>query len=350
MKNFLRSAANWKLVVPVLFLGFCFAATTAQAQLSLEGPTGIYVTPLAYTAASSHHNFGRPYVGFHYMPLGSEVGDFATASITEGFAKRFEVGYTSVMHANGQNQLPSISEHAGTWDNLYDGSAGSWDNLHYGKPTDAGFSSVNGKVNVISENPRWVPAISVGGIFRFGDHFVGDGATERYTTVYTSVDDVRTRTTTTRQQNTRNGDIYVVGSKTITQISKHVPVLFSAGLRGTDASLYGMAGNAPGFELRAFSSLALVFTGPCKSTIIVGTEFAQQPQQVKVGNLAVPTRDNGGLNVNIPSSDTWAVRFVPSPKYKLNLDAAILHASNSETRGVQTNVNDRVVFGASYGF
>ena len=340
MKNFLRSAANWKLVVPVLFLGFCFAATTAQAQLSLEGPTGIYVTPLAYTAASSHHNFGRPYVGFHYMPLGSEVGDFATASITEGFAKRFEVGYTSVMHANGQNQLPSISEHAGTWDNLYDGSAGSWDNLHYGKPTDAGFSSVNGKVNVISENPRWVPAISVGGIFRFGDHFVGDGATERYTTVFTNLSDVRTRTTTTRQQNTRNGDIYVVGSKTITQICKRVPLLFSAGLRGTDAELYGMAGNAPGFELRAFASAALVFTGPGKSAIILGTEFAQQPRQVKVGNLA------GG---DFPSTPTYAVRIVPTPKAKLNFDVAFLQATDHDTP-LNVNVNDRVVFGASYGF
>lgn len=335
MKNFLRSTANWKLVVPVLFLGFVFAATAAQAQLDVEGPTGIYVTPLAYTAASPHHNFGRPFVGFHYMPLGSEVGDFATASITEGFAKRFEVGYTSVMHANGQNQLPSISEHAGTWTNGED--SGSWDNLHYGNPTDAGFSNVNGKVNVISENPRWIPAISVGGIFRFGDHFVGDGATEEYVTVVNTDDDDRTRTVYTRQQNTRNGDIYVVGSKTITQICKRVPLLFSAGLRGTDAELYGLAGNAPGFELRAFSSAALVFTGPGKSAIIVGTEFAQQPRQVKVGNLA------GG---DFPSTHTYAVRIVPTPKAKLNFDVALLQATDHDTP-LNVNVNDRVVFGAS---
>lgn len=338
MKNFLRSTANWKLVVPVLFLGFVFAATAAQAQLDVEGPTGIYVTPLAYTAASPHHNFGRPFVGFHYMPLGSEVGDFATASITEGFAKRFEVGYTSVMHANGQNQLPSISEHAGTWTNGED--SGSWDNLHYGNPTDAGFSNVNGKVNVISENPRWIPAISVGGIFRFGDHFVGDGATEEYVTVVNTDDDDRTRTVYTRQQNTRNGDIYVVGSKTITQICKRVPLLFSAGLRGTDAELYGLAGNAPGFELRAFSSAALVFTGPGKSAIIVGTEFAQQPRQVKVGNLA------GG---DFPSTHTYAVRIVPTPKAKLNFDVALLQATDHDTP-LNVNVNDRVVFGASFGF
>jgi hypothetical protein len=339
MKNFIRSAANWKLVVPVLFLGFVFAATAAQAQLSLEGPTGIYVTPLAYTAASPHHNVGRPYVGFHYMPLGSEVGDFATASITEGFAKRFEVGYTSVMHANGQNQLPSFSEHAGTWE--HGTYYGSWDNVHTGRPTDAGFSNVNGKVNVISENSfgtKWVPAISVGGIFRFGDHFVGDGATERYVTVVHPIGGPRTVTVDTRQQNTRNGDIYVVGSKTITQICKRVPLLFSAGLRGTDAELYGMAGNAPGFELRAFRSAALVFTGPGKSAIILGTEFAQQPRQVKVGNLSL---------LDIPSTHTYAVRIVPTPKAKLNLDFAVLHASNYNTGA---NINERVVFGASYGF
>ncbi len=103
MKTFLRSSSRRRqceLVAPVLCLSFCFAAPTAQAQsLDFEGPTGIYVTPLAYTAASPAKGLGRPSIAYHYLGLGSMLGDFSTFSVTEGFAKRFEVGYTSVMHS-----------------------------------------------------------------------------------------------------------------------------------------------------------------------------------------------------------------------------------------------------------
>jgi len=320
MKNFLRSAANWKLVVPALFLGLCFAATAAQAQLGVEGPTGIYVTPLAYTVASPANGLGKPTIAYHFMGLGSILGDFSTFSVTEGFGKRFEVGYTSVMHSGTS----------------YLGSDGAilYDEGKYG--TNHDFSIIHGKATVINENSfgtKWVPAISVGGIFRFNDH---NGINGAY--VYPSDSD-------SAWQNTRNGDIYVVGSKTITQISKHVPVLFTAGLRGTDASLWGLAGNAPSIELRAFSSLALVFHGPYKSTIIAGTEFAQQPQQLKVGLEKIPTE-----LVDIPSTNTYAVRIVPTPKYKLNIDLGVLHATHHEDTGLQANVNDRFVAGASYAF
>jgi hypothetical protein len=308
MKSFTRFAANCKLVVPALFLALCFAATTAQAQLGFEGPTGIYVTPLAYTAASPSHSLGRPTIAYHFLALGSVVGDYNTFSVTEGFGKRFELGYTSVTHAG--------KSYVGSDGDILDQDA-----------TNHDFSIINGKATVINENSfktKWVPAIAVGGIFRFNDHnlFNSDG-----------------------RQNTRNGDIYVVGSKTITQISKHVPVLFSAGLRGTDAALWGFAGNAPNYTVRGFGSLALVFHAPYKSTIIVGSEFAQQPQQVKDGTGTLSAKV-----LDIPSTRTYAVRIIPCPKYKFNVDAAVLHASNSEGSGLHTNLNDRVVFGVSYPF
>jgi hypothetical protein len=334
MKSFIRSAANWKLVVPVLFLGFVFAATAAQAQLGLEGPTGIYVTPLAYTVASPANGLGKPTIAYHFLGLGSVLGDYSTFSVTEGFAKRYEVGYTSVIHS-GTSYVGSDGE-------LVYALVPHGESLQtvsqYGKNHD--FSIINGKATIISENSfktKWVPAISVGGIFRFNDHNVINGSTAYTTGLLTGGKNTA--------QNTRNGDIYVVGSKTITQISKHVPVLFSAGLRGTDASLWGLAGNAPSMELRAFSSLALVFHGPYKSTIIAGTEFAQQPQQLKLGKVKVPTS-----LVDIPSTQTYALRIVPSPKYKLNVDLGVLHATHHEDSGLQLNVNDRFVAGASYAF
>jgi hypothetical protein len=320
MKNFLHSSSlrAAKLAVPVLGLSLCFGAHTAQAQsLNYEGSTGIYVTPLAYTATSPAKGLGRPSIAYHFLALGSMVGDYSTFSVTEGFAKRFEVGYTSAMHS-GKSQLGSDLAHPAS----------------LGQGTNHDFSIINGKANIIPENAfktKWVPAISVGGVFRFNDHNLFNGGLS-YPDTY-------------GQQNTRNGDVYVVGSKTITQICKHVPVLFSAGLRGTDASLWGFAGNAPNMTVRSFGSLALVLTGPKKSTVIVGTEVAQQPQQVKWGTVAVPARI-----IDIPTSRTYAVRIFPSPKYKLNVDFAVLHATNGETTPIKLNVNDRVVYGVSYGF
>ncbi len=43
---------------------------------------------------------------------------------------------------------------------------------------------------------------------------------------------------------TTNADLYLVGTKTITQL-KPMPVLISAGVRGTNAELWGLGGNAP---------------------------------------------------------------------------------------------------------
>jgi hypothetical protein len=330
MKNFIRSAANWKLVVPVLFLGFVFAATAAQAQLGLEGPTGIYVTPLAYTAASPSHSLGRPVIAYHFLALGSTVGDYSSFSVTEGFAKRYELGYTSMMHS-GKSFVGSDG-----WSPLVFGNGLARGSI----TTNHDFSIIHGKATIISENSfgtKWIPAIASAPVT---------------TLIYDIAADTDARNTA---QNTRNGDIYLVGSKTITQICKHVPVLISGGLRGTDASLWGLAGNAPNMTVRGFGSLALVFHGPSKSTIIVGSEVSQQPQQVKLGQVAVPT-----ALVDIPTSETYAVRIIPSPRYKFNIDAAVLHASTSTSinndylplygpsRGL--NVNDRVVFGVSYPF
>ncbi len=226
------------------------------------------------------------------------IGDFSTVSITEGFAKRFEAGYTSEIHAG--------ADPAGLW--------------------ASDFSIVHAKGTIVSENAgktKWVPAIAVGGIFRTNDNDAFDGVAG---------------------QTTKNGDIYVVATKIVTQISKKVPVLLNAGLRGTNASLWGLGGNAPNWTARGFGALALVFTGPNKSTIIVGSEVSQQPKQIKAG---------AGSALDIPTSEVYAVRIAPSPKHKLNIDAGILHAGgNVSSPGVPLNLNARarVAFGISYGF
>jgi hypothetical protein len=294
---------QWATLAALLVLPL--AAHLAQAQsLGYEGPTGVFVTPIAYTSASPANGLGKPSVSYHFLAGGPVIGNFSTVSVTEGFAKRFEVGYTSEIHSG--------ADPYGLW--------------------NSDFSIVHGKATVVSENAgktKWVPAIAVGGIYRFNDHDAYDGASAT--------------TTGSTAQNTHNGDIYVVATKIVTQ-TKKVPVLLSAGVRGTDASLWGLGGNAPDFKARGFGALALVFTGPNKSTIIVGSEISQQPQTIKVGQASA---------LDIPTSEVYAVRIVPLPKYKLNIDAGILHAGGNVSGGganLNLDARARVAFGISYGF
>jgi hypothetical protein len=287
----------WAMLILLFVLPFATHAAQAQS-LGYEGPTGVFVTPLAYTSASPANGLGKPSVSYHFLAGGPVIGDFNTISVTEGFAKRFEFGYTSEVHAGADP------------DSLW----------------KSDFSIVHGKATIVPENAgktKWVPAIAVGGIFRANDNDAFDGVAG---------------------QTTKNIDIYVVATKVVTQISKKVPVLLNAGLRGTNASLWGLGGNAPDFSARGFGALAFVFTGPNKSTIIVGSEASQQPKQIKTG---------AGAALDIPTSEVYAVRFVPSPKHKLNIDAGVLHAGgNVSSLDVPLNLNARarVAFGISYGF
>jgi hypothetical protein len=306
------SVSRW--AVFILLLSLPFAPRAAQGQsLGYEGPTGIFVTPLAATAASPAKGAGHPVIAYHLLAGGPVIGTWNTVSITEGFAKRFEVGYTREDHAAGNTA----------------GLSPLW--------TD-GLNIFHGKVNIVPENAaktKWVPGISVGGIARTNDSNVGDGA---------------------NGQTKTNGDIYLVATKVITQINKKVPVLVNAGVRGTNSSLWGLGGNAPDFSARAFGALAFVFTGPGKSTIILASEVAQQPQTIKLTDASGAT----SAAFDIPTSIDYAVRVVPSPKHKLNIDFGILQAAgvietipatgSTAISYVNLKARARAAFGISYGF
>ena len=300
---FRSSALSTRWAPTILLLVLSLAARAAQAQsLGWEGPTGVFVTPLAYTSASPAKGLGQPSVAFHFLAAGPVIGEYSTVSITEGFAKRFEVGYTGEIHATGSTA----------------GLTPLW---------NGGFSIVHGKATLVPENAfktKWVPAIAVGGIVRVNDNNVGDGSAG---------------------QGTTNGDAYIVATKLVTQ-TKKVPLLLSAGLRGTDASLWGLGGNAPAFTGRAFGALGFVFTGPGKSTIILASEVAQQPKTIQL------TAANGSTSAafDIPTSVDYAVRIVPSPKYKLNVDVGVLQAGGNVGGGLNLDARARVAFGISYGF
>jgi len=288
----------------ILILVLPFAARTAQAQsLGYEGPTGVFVTPLASTAASPAKGAGHPVIAYHLLAGGPVIGTWNTVSITEGFAKRFEAGYTREDHAAGNTA----------------GLSPLW--------TD-GLNIFHGKANIVPENAgktKWVPAISVGGIARANDSNVGNGS---------------------NGQTKTNADIYAVATKVVTQFSKKVPVLINAGVRGTDASLWGIGGNAPAYSARAFGALAFVFTGPGKSAIILASEAAQQPRTIKLTGASGAS--SGAFD--IPTSVDYAVRIVPSPKHKLNIDFGVLQAAGRIAPGVDLKARARAAFGISYGF
>jgi hypothetical protein len=272
-----------------------------HAQLGWEGETGVFVTPFAYTASAAGQKL-HPVVAYHYFNGGPIIGQFQEISTEVGIGKRLELGYTHEFHSFGDD--PALSF---LWQN--------------------GFEIFNGKVNLVPENSHgklWVPAISIGTMVRGNVRNGGNYMEESNPALGSGKTD---------------GDVYLVATKIVPQIFKKVPVILSGGVRGTNAELWGMSGNAPDWQARAFGAVAFVFSGPKKSSIIVGSEAAQQPHHP----MDFPT-------LNIPTTLTYCVRIVPTPKYKLNIDFGIAQIAGQVEPTV--NLQARHQFGAqvTYGF
>lgn len=283
------------LVACLMLLIILGAGTLSAQSVNWEGQTGIFVTPLAYTAASPKNNIGKPILSYHFLNAGEVLGNFHTASVTVGMASRVEFGYTRAFHQSGET--PALSP---LW--------------------DKGFNIVHGKVNLIPENAgehRWPPAITVGFVARTQVHNVSGVLADK---------------------DYNNNDFYVVATKTVTQ-TKKVPLVLNAGFRATNGSVYGVTGTAPAYKGRLFGAAAFVVKGPAKSTIVLGAEIAQQPRDIK--NLP---------GVILPTTLVYAVRIVPSAKAKLNIDCGIAQVAGKILPGVDVKVRQQFGFGISYAF
>ena len=270
-----------------------------QAQnLGLEGETGVYVTPLAYIAPSPANSLGKPAIAFHFLDAGSVIGTFSNISVTEGAFGRLEFGYTRDVHTTADNPILSP-----LWHN--------------------GFNIVHGKVNLVRENTgkhNWVPAISAGFLFRSQVHNVGGAISGK---------------------DTNNGDVYIVATKTIPIARLHgLPLILSAGVRGTNAELWGLAGNAPDWKARAFGVAGFALKGPAKSAVILATEFAQQPRHPEGLPAAV-----------IPTTITYAMRILPSGETsRLNIDLGVAQVANQIAPGAELKARHHFGMGISYRF
>ncbi|MGA3099824.1 MAG: DUF3034 family protein [Bryobacteraceae bacterium] len=280
----------------LLLAGFLGAGAAAAQSLNWDGQTGVFITPLAYTAASPASGFGHPIVAYHFLDAGSVLGNFHTISVTEGVGGRVEFGYTRDLHQEGSTA----------------GLSPLW---------GSGFNLVHAKVNVVKENAgkqAWLPAISGGFVARTQDRDVSG-------------------LLATPNKNYSNADFYLVASKTITQ-TKVAPIVLNLGYKETNASVYGLAGNAPGYTGRLFGAAAFVIKGPAKSSLILGSEFSQEPRQVQ--NLP---------GADVPTTITYAARIVPLEKQKFNVDFGVAQAAGTIEPGVNLKARHQFALGVSYG-
>lgn len=296
-----------------LATALCVSNVASAQSLNWDGQTGALLTPFAYTAKSPAKGFGTPVVAFHYLSGGIYLNDAYQASVTVGFLERVEIGYTR-------------TEVSDTNDTIYN---------HL---FDKGFNTFHGKINLIPENmgkTTWVPAISVGFVARTNEN--------RGALALTNISTVPNPNNATETY-----DVYLVGTKTISQI-KHVPILLSAGVKGTNASILGIVGAAPDWEARAFGAVGFVFT-PGKQTLILGAEALQEPHQI-----AAHTGDAPLPGITIPTTLAYFARFVPSG-VPLNFDLAVAQIAGciagpcTNGEGLNLHARSRIGIGISYRF
>jgi hypothetical protein len=273
----------------------CFAHVAQAQSLGWEGETGVFITPLAYTVATQERKVALPVLSYHYLYGGSVLGSFSQLSVTSGLANRVEFGYTRTVHDSGSDAALSP-----LW--------------------TKGFNIFHAKGAMVKENAfkqAWMPQISTGLILRTQVRNVGG---------------------VTQNRDTTNADLYVVATKTITQV-KPMAILLSGGVKGTNAELIGLGGNADHWQPAGFGAVAFVFAGPAKSSIILGAEIAQQPRHPDSLPTAV-----------IRTAFVYALRVVPSPRVRLNVDFGILEGPGVIAPGVDLKAKDCPGGAISYAF
>jgi hypothetical protein len=299
--------------VSALLIFTALAPATLHAQtLNLEGQTGGFIIPGAYTIPSDPgHKWSSPSIGFHYLKSGTTVGDFYTSSITEGYGNWLEFGYTRNSHSNGSDfNRGGVS---GT-----DGASDLW--------AFSGFNVYHAKAKFLSENykkHKWVPAVAAGFIIRAQDQFV-TGALQNGHPAHI------------------NEDIYVVATKLVRETK--IPLMLNFGVRGTNAQLYGAGGeagsqpiftpivagapcpqectetNGPHFGAKPFGGIGIPIPVSKSDHALViepGAEIATEPRYVAVLSGA-----------HVPTTETYGFRFTKLPTFRWTIDAGVGHIGN----------------------
>lgn len=273
-----------------LFGALSFLATESiQAQnLTLEGQTGGFITPTAYVVYGAKDKFfSHPAIGYHFVDASNVIGNLHTFSITEGFANRGELGYTRSEHTEGNSAAFSS-----LW--------------HY-----AGMNIFNGKVVAVKDGQfgPWTPGLGAGFVVRTGDKFVSGALNQALTGSLKSY---------------TNEDVYVAVTKT--WLHPPVPFLVNLGWKATNASIYGIGGQATRFGGRLFGGLGIPLPMPFHTALVPAVGFTQEPPQVtNLGAILFPP----GSGAHIPTTMDYAVRFTQKENPHFAFDAGVGHVAGT---------------------
>ena len=273
-----------------------FSSRIGAQNLTLEGQTGGFITPTAYVVyADEGKFFSHPAVGYHFINANSVLGDVHTFSIAEGFRNRAEVGYTRNVHWTGNSPLFSQLWHA------------------------AGMNIFSGKAVAVKDGQwgPWTPGFAAGFVVRTHDKFVSghlDGKT------YT------------------NGDVYVVATKT--WLKPPVPFLLNFGWKATNASVYGLGGQATRFGGRLFGGVGIPLPFFFKTAIVPSAGFSQEPPTAKnLGPLSPTSVYLIQGRAHIPTTLDYAIRVTQREHPHFALDFGIGQvAGNIGTTLVPTGI------------
>ncbi len=223
----MKTQISIKTVVAALVVFFQVSAAHAGVPLNnVEGVGGIAFNPLAYTAGtpldegSLKGAVNKPQFGVWRIRLNDVKADWTTASVATTFFDRLELSYGN----------ETIAQSGAT-------------NIHK--------NNIGVKALLVKENAgdsKWVPAVSVGAIYKETSYAVsGDVKDHGY-------------------------DYYAVATKLITQLPR--PVLLSGGVRSTDARSTGVFGFGTKRDLVAFGNVDVILPG----NIALGYEYEQGAQ------------------------------------------------------------------------
>ena len=259
----------------------------ANAQnLTLEGQTGGFITPTAYVVyTEKDHVWSHPAVGYHFVNASSVIGYVHTFSIEEGIANRFEFGYTRSVHTKGNS--PTFS---GLWDY-------------------SGMNVFNAKVVGIKDGQfgSWTPGVGAGFVVRTNDRFVSGALNQELTGSLKSY---------------TNGDVYVAVTKT--WLHPPVPFLLNVGWKATNASIYGLGGQATRFGGRLFGGLGIPLPLGHNIAAVPAVGFTQEPPQVV--NLK-PILFPPGSGAHIPTTMDYAVRVTQKENPHFAFDVGVGHVA-----------------------
>ena len=271
MNDFWKSATLAGVAATV---ALAFPATAAGQNLTLEGQTGGFITPTAYVVESAKgHFFSVPALGYHFINANQVIGDVHTFSIAEGFATRAELGYTRSVHWTGDS--PAFSS---LW--------------HF-----AGMNIFSGKAVAIKDGEfaSWTPGIAAGFVVRTDDKFVSGALYQELAALQGVSVPAKAYT---------NGDIYV--SVTKPWLHPPLPFLLNLGWKETDATIYGLGGQATSFKSRFFGGLGIPLPGPFKTAIVPSAGFSQEPPTaVNLNAIIFPP----GASAHLPTTLDYAVRI-----------------------------------------